>query len=117
MSKSTKKQRLRARAQAPEAAVPATAPAPVPAPRPVDEALYARVLAAVQAAGQQDGPGTWLYNGETVSIKLVEGGADAPRRLLVAAFQLGVVYQVEGDREVVRRPGSWEEALPGGPAT
>jgi hypothetical protein len=114
MSKSEKKQRARARAQASEvgAAAPAT-----PVPSPVDEALYARVRAAVRAAGDQDEAGAWLYNGDTVSIKLVEGDAGTPRRVLVAAFQQGVVFQVEGDRQVVRRPGGWLEALPTGRAT
>jgi hypothetical protein len=114
MSKSQKKQRERARAQASEGG----AAAPVaPAPSLVDEALYERVRAAVRAAGEQDEAGAWLYNGDTVSIKLVEGDGDTPRRVLVAAFQQGVVFQVEGERQVVRRPGEWLESLPTGPAT
>jgi hypothetical protein len=118
MSKSHKKRKARERAttsEGPSAA--AEAPAQLKAPAALDEALLARVLRAVKGAGQPDGPGTWVYNGDTLSIKLVEGDATTPRRLLVAAFQLGVVFQVEGDRQVVRRQGDWPRALPEAPAT
>jgi hypothetical protein len=104
---------------------PKQAPAPAPevrmpaSPRaasgtPVDEALFERVAEVAELVGQPLDEGerqAWAYNGDTFSIKYVEEGEDPeaqPRRLMVAAFRLGVVYQVEGDRQVVYQPGDWE---------
>lgn len=83
---------------------------------PLDQALFDRVVATATRAGVMREEGdrlVYLYNGDTVALKFVEPGegADEPARILVAAFRQGVVYQVEGDRQVVYRPGPWEAAL------
>ena len=136
MSKSAKKQTERERAQAAERAAaqgagPEAAGTPTPAgadqaqppmsPKAagataVDEALFEQVAEAAMLAGEPREEGeaqAWLYNGDTLSIKYVEEGEGTPRRLMVAAFRQGVVFQVEGDRQVVHRAGAWVDALPG----
>ena len=124
MSKSHKKQKERERARAAE---PGATPAPEAEARPpaspraagataVDEALFEQVAEAVMLAGEPHEEGdrqAWLYNGDTLSIKYVEEDDAAPRRLMVAAFRRGVVFQVEGDRQVVHQPGDWVASLPG----
>lgn len=142
MSKSTKKQKERERAREAELALspPVTPPAVAPQARPpaappaaaapqaqppaspqaagataVDEALFEQVAEAAMHAGEPREEGdrqAWVYNGETLSIKYVEEDEDAPRRLMVAAFRQGVVFQVEGDRQVVHKPGDWVALLP-----
>lgn len=110
MTKSTQKRRARERAQ--DLSPGTAAPRPSPTTGPVDEALFEKVAASARAAGEAVDAGTWLYNGDTLSIKLVVGDAHTPRRLLVAAFQQGVVFQVEGDRQLTRRVGPWVDSLP-----
>ncbi len=116
MSKSSKKQKARERARETEGGAPAPPASPQAAgATAVDEALFERVAEAVMLAGEPHEEGdrqVWLYNGDTLSIKYVEEDDQHPRRLMVAAFRRGVVYQVEGDRQVVHQPGDWRERLP-----
>lgn len=128
MSKSAKKQKERARAQAAEAAAAAPNAMAADAPRMpaspkaagatgVDEALFEKVAEAAMLAGEPREEGerqAWVYNGDTLSIKYVEEDDAHPRRLMVAAFRQGVVFQVEGDRQVVNSPGPWVDELPTG---
>lgn len=112
------------------AAAPPPAPRPKPAPAPevqpplspkaagataVDEDLFETVAEAAMMAGEPREEGeaqAWVYNGDTLAIKYVEETDDTPRRLMVAAFRQGVVFQVEGDKQVVHRPGDWVQQLP-----
>lgn len=131
MSKSKKKQVARAREQA--AAAPQVdleddddqAPADPDATRPqeaaaaggsaVDEALFERLVELVHALGEDREEGdqiAWVWNGPSMAIKYVEGEDELPRRMMVAAFKRGVVFQVEGDRQLVRRTDGWEADLP-----
>lgn len=133
MSKSKKKQRARARAQEELQAVVPAAPQPenddfdepddgpslaLPEhhPTPVDQALFDRVVAAAIHAGQMREEGdrlVYLYNADTLALKYTEPGEGEGElaRVMVAAFRQGVVYQVEGDRQLVYRPGDWEAQL------
>lgn len=113
MSKRDKKRRDRNRAPGETTAgTPEAGPAPPQTPpQPVDAALLARVAAAAEAVGNRVEEGDrvlYLYNGETLAIKYV---ASPEPSALVAAFRLGVVFQVEGDRQLRYAPGDWEEDL------
>lgn len=91
-------------------------PAPA-APVSGDPALQARIVEAVTTHGESHSDGditTWLYNGDTLSIKYVAPTATQPLRLMVAAFRQGVVFQVEGETQQVLKRGDWVESLPTG---
>lgn len=80
----------------------------------VDEDLFERVSEAVHALGEDREEGeqiAWVWSGASMSVKYVEEEGDLPRRLMVAAFKRGVVYQVEGDRQLVYQAGPWEAEL------
>lgn len=112
MSKSKKKQTARKRAteQPPEEALEL----PTPKETPLNQALYDAIVAAATKAGQMREEGermSWVYNGDAVALKYTEADETQPARILVAAFRQGVVFQVEGDRQVVYQPGPWEQEL------
>jgi hypothetical protein len=113
MSKSKKKQTARKRAteQPPEEVA---MDLPAPKELPLNQALHDRIVAAATRAGQMREEGermSWVYNGDAVALKYTEGDEAQPARILVAAFRQGVVFQVEGDRQVVYQPGAWEQEL------
>jgi hypothetical protein len=90
-------------------------PAKPPAPVAADPALQARIIKAVTTHGESHTEGeieTWLYNGETLSIKYVAPTASQPLRLMVAAFRQGIVFQVEGATQQVLKRGEWVASLP-----
>jgi hypothetical protein len=122
MSKSRKKQRARERAleaeTTPQPAVEleAVEELPPPEPTPLNEALYDLAIRAATQAGQMREEGerlAWVFNGDAIALKYTEPGEaeDQPARLLIAAFRQGVVFQVEGERQVVYQPGPWEAEL------
>jgi hypothetical protein len=83
---------------------------------PLDQQLFDRAVTAAIQAGQMREEGDrlcYLFNGESVAMKYTEPGEEdgQPARLLIAAFRQGVVFQVEGDRQVVYQPGPWEREL------
>jgi hypothetical protein len=83
---------------------------------PIDQVLFDRAVAAAINAGVMREEGDrlcYLFNGESIALKYTEPGEedDQPARLLIAAFRQGVVFQVEGDRQVVYQPGNWEQEL------
>lgn len=130
MSKSRKKQRARAQNQqdavvahltktvpvaetAPEVTPPASPEKPA---QPLNQALYDLAVAAATNAGQMREEGdrlSWVYNGDALAMKYTEPGDEdsSPARLMVAAFRRGVVFQVEGERQVVYQAGDWEAEL------
>ncbi|MEB3285011.1 MAG: hypothetical protein VKN33_06980 [Candidatus Sericytochromatia bacterium] len=95
---------------------PASAPSPTPPPPlSAEPALQARIIDAVTTHGEAHREGevtTWLYNGDTLSIKYVAAGPTQPLRLMVAAFRQGVVFQIEGEQQQVLKRGEWVEGLP-----
>lgn len=117
MSKSRKRQTARknADAGAPFAPLPAAGFASAPADAPgLDPALYERLVAIVSDIGEEREEGdrlAYVYNGDAISAKYVEGNDDEPASLLVAAFKLGVVLQVRGDQLVRYQPGAWLQQL------
>jgi hypothetical protein len=130
MSKSKKKQTARKRAQED---VPTELPLveeddfdepddtpsialPERKPQPLNEALYEQAVAAATAHGvmREEGEAlAYLYNGDTLSMKFVEApeDTDEPDRLMIAAFRQGVVFQTEGQTQVVYQPGDWEQEI------
>jgi hypothetical protein len=113
MSKSKKKQKARERAQE-VAREDQPMALPVRKEMPLDQALYDRVVAAATRAGQMREEGdrmSYVYNGDAVAMKYTEADEKEPARVLVAAFRQGVVFQVEGDRQVVYQRGPWEQEL------
>jgi hypothetical protein len=84
--------------------------------QPLNEALYEKALAAVTGHGVMRDEGdalSYLYNGDTLSMKFTEGaeGTGDPDRLMIAAFRKGVVFQTEGETQVVYQPGDWEAEI------
>lgn len=84
--------------------------------QPLNETLYEQAVAAATAHGvmREEGESlAYLYNGETLSLKFVEAaeGTDEPDRLMIAAFRQGVVFQTEGQTQVVYKPGEWEQEI------
>src|SRR4051812_15254520 len=113
MSKSKKKQTARKRVADQPAEEPVVA-LPERQEMPLNQALYDRVVAAATKAGQMREEGdrlTWVYNGDAVAMKYTEPDEQAPARILVAAFRQGVVFQVEGEKQVAYQPGPWELEL------
>jgi hypothetical protein len=79
--------------------------------------LQARIVAAVMAHGEahtENEIETWLYNGDTLSIKYVAPTGTQPLRLMVAAFRQGIVFQVEGETQQALKRGDWVNSLPEG---
>jgi hypothetical protein len=117
MSKSYKKQRERERAR--QGAVEGSAEMPGQTPqaplgleikgKPLKIALYESIVSTLKRVGEQQAEGdrnAWIYNGEALAMKHLE-----PDSLLVAAFKQGVVFQSQGDRQIIYKPGAWEAVL------
>lgn len=80
----------------------------------LDESLFHDAIEAATRAGVMREEGdrlTYLYNGDTLSLKYMEPTDTEGAFLLIAAFRRGVVFQVRNGKQVVYQPGDWEAEI------
>jgi hypothetical protein len=84
---------------------------PAPKAQALDEKLFHDAIEAATRAGVMREEGDrlcYLYNGDTLSLKYMEPTDTEGAFVLIAAFRLGVVYQVRNGTQVVYKAGDWE---------